>query len=276
MKEFRLTLSATSLHHSLLPSTPCSRSAPSGRPLPLQGSLLPSAPCCRSAPSGRPLLLPRSLLPSAPCSQSAPSERLLLLQRLLLLSAPCSQSTFYERPLPLQRSLFPSASLPPPFLAASTAVAICLVGFVRSAGSGCSVCWFCFVCFVCFVCPTLTITLYIICANIDTIVIIFCGTITPQFSTVGVLQSLITWLRESLCPTRDLWCCLATSSSLWDKFIPRVLHLRFSRSGTWQVNLTSCACQVALSPSPPAPLQITWQVTACQVNLSSQLAWWTP
>jgi len=27
---------------------------------------------------------------------------------------------------------------------------------------------------------------------------------------------------------------------------------------------TSCACQVDLSPSPPAPLQITWQVTACK------------
>jgi len=24
----------------------------------------------------------------------------------------------------------------------------------------------------------------------------------------------------SLCPTRDLRCCLATSLSLWDKFIP--------------------------------------------------------
>jgi len=57
-------------------------------------------------------------------------------------------------------------------------------------------------------------------------------------------------------------------------FERRVLHLRLSTSGTWQDNLTSCTCQVVLSPSPLAPLQITWQVTVCQVNLSSQLAWW--
>jgi len=59
-------------------------------------------------------------------------------------------------------------------------------------------------------------------------------------------------------------------------FPTMVLHLRLSTSGTWQVNLTSCACQVDLSPPPPANLQITWQVTACQVNLSSQLEWWPP
>ena len=57
----------------------------------------------------------------------------------------------------------------------------------------------------------------------------------------------------------------------------RVLHLRLSTSGTWKINLTSCACQVDLSPSPPAgPFQISWQVTAYQVNLSSQLERWPP
>jgi len=44
----------------------------------------------------------------------------------------------------------------------------------------------------------------------------------------------------------------------------RVLHLCFGNK--W--NFTSCACQDDLSLSPLIPLQITWQVTACQVNLS--------
>jgi len=34
--------------------------------------------------------------------------------------------------------------------------------------------------------------------------------------------------------------------------------------------------EVEKSPSPPAPLQSTWQVTACQVNLWSQLVGWPP
>jgi len=38
-------------------------------------------------------------------------------------------------------------------------------------------------------------------------------------------------------------------------------------SGTWQVALVELTCRVNLSPSPLASLQITWQVTACQVNL---------
>jgi len=36
-------------------------------------------------------------------------------------------------------------------------------------------------------------------------------------------------------------------------------------------NLTSCAFQVDLSPSPPASLPVTGHITACQVNLSSQI-----
>jgi len=44
----------------------------------------------------------------------------------------------------------------------------------------------------------------------------------------------------------------------------RVPHLCFGNQWT----LTSCACQVEVLPSPPAPLQITWHVTACRVNLS--------
>jgi len=40
-------------------------------------------------------------------------------------------------------------------------------------------------------------------------------------------------------------------------------------------NLSSCACQFNLSPSPPAPHQITWQVTGSQVYSSSQPVRWT-
>jgi len=42
---------------------------------------------------------------------------------------------------------------------------------------------------------------------------------------------------------------------------------------TWQVAPVKLTCHPR---SPPAPLQITWQVTAYRVNLSSQLAWWPP
>jgi len=41
-------------------------------------------------------------------------------------------------------------------------------------------------------------------------------------------------------------------------------------------NLTSCACQVDLLPSPSASLEITWQMTACRVNLWSKIERWPP
>jgi len=43
------------------------------------------------------------------------------------------------------------------------------------------------------------------------------------------------------------------------------------KSNTHKSNLTSCACKVDLSPSPLASREITWQGTACQVDLTSWL-----
>ena len=73
-------------------------------------------------------------------------------------------------------------------------------------------------------------------------------------------QYVVNWIRRPGFVGRPL-------QTLYHKRFSESYTCVLSTSGTWQVNLTSCACQVDLSPSPPAPLQITWQVT----DLSSQL-----
>jgi len=72
---------------------------------------------------------------------------------------------------------------------------------------------------------------------------------------------------------RTRWPLLFPSQVLHYFFPPFFSQVELGKSScACQVNLTSCAC----SPSRPASLQITWQMTAYQVKLSSQLKRWPP
>ena len=89
----------------------------------------------------------------------------------------------------------------------------------------------------------------------------------PYYCTSTCAHSGCTW-RAS---------CVDSQPKIKKNIDPGSYTCVLSKSRTWQVKkLTSCACQVDLSPSPPVPLQINWQVTACQANLSSQLERWPP
>ena len=101
---------------------------------------------------------------------------------------------------------------------------------------------------------------------------------TPQVFILGVgkksgaIKSLPCYWTSFECVCTKITCVSILFSNLNHVILHynenhRVLHLFFGHK--W--NLTSCACRVDLSPSPLASLQITWQVTTCQVNLSSQL-----
>jgi len=81
-----------------------------------------------------------------------------------------------------------------------------------------------------------------------------------------------TWQAQLVNLTVDLSSCTCAQRVDLSSRACKTLwaHVQLDKS---TVKLTSCACQVALSPCPLAPLPTNWQVINCQVRLVKSTSW---